>query len=452
VTDSPAPAPGSSADAGSGVSANLSPLHQVHLDAGASFTDFAGWQMPVRYSSDLAEHHAVRTAAGLFDLSHMAIIIVQGPEAAAALDYALSARISAIAVGQAKYSLLLTRDGGIVDDLVVYRTHENRFGIVANAANRFEAAGALAVRAAEFDATVVDESEQLALIAIQGPASLGILERAPGFELPVAVGDLGYYWSTLGSYLGDEVLVGRTGYTGEDGFEIYLKARYAAALWNSLISTGAGDGLIPAGLASRDTLRLEAGMPLYGHELGLGTFPVQAGLGRVVDLGKEGDFVGRAAVEAGPPEGARVLVGLRSEGRRAGRAGYAVLDATGAQVGEVTSGALSPTLGYPIAMAYLDPGSAESGTELAIDVRGTSVPAVVVPLPFYKREADKREPDKRQPDKRERGQRERDRDSGPSQAGELRQQTELGQTQLGQTELGQQLGRKNETNQREASK
>lgn len=369
--------------------ATLSPLHRVHVDAGASFTDFAGWQMPVRYTSDLAEHHAVRTAAGLFDLSHMGEIIVMGPEAAAALDYALSGKISAIAIGQAKYSLLLTREGGIVDDLVVYRTHENRFGIVVNASNRFEAAGALAARAAEFDATVVDESEQLALIAIQGPAALGILERVPGFELPTPVGELKYYWSVLGEYLGDEVLVGRTGYTGEDGFEIYLRVANAATLWNSLITTGSGDGLIPAGLASRDTLRLEAGMPLYGHELSLDTFPVQAGLGRVVNLTKEGDFVGRAAVEAGPPEGARVLVGLRSEGKRAGRAGYAVVDAAGTPLGEVTSGALSPTLGVPVAMAYVDAGSAEPGTELFIDVRGTRIPATVVPIPFYKREASK---------------------------------------------------------------
>ncbi|CAN5249983.1 glycine cleavage system aminomethyltransferase GcvT [soil metagenome] len=381
MTDSPA-APAQPACTGI-----HSPIHQVHLDAGASFTDFAGWQMPVRYTSDLAEHHAVRTAAGLFDLSHMGEIIVTGPEAAAALDYALSAKISAIAIGQAKYSLLLSREGGIVDDLVVYRTHENRYGIVVNAANRFSAAGALAARAAGFDATVVDESEQLALIAIQGPKSREILERVEGLDLPSPVGELRYYWSALGEYLGDEVLVGRTGYTGEDGFELYLRVRNAETLWNALMAAGSADGLIPAGLASRDTLRLEAGMPLYGHELSLDTFPVQAGLGRVVDLSKPGDFVGRAAVEAGPPAGARLLFGLRSEGRRAGRAGYAVVDAAGAPLGEVTSGALSPTLGVPVALAYLDPGAAEPGRELFIDVRGTRIPATVVPVPFYKRQA-----------------------------------------------------------------
>jgi aminomethyltransferase len=359
----------------------------VHVDAGASFTDFAGWQMPVRYSSDLAEHHAIRTAAGLFDLSHMAEIIVTGDEAAAALDYALAGKLSAIAVGQAKYSLLLSPDGGIIDDVVVYRTHENRFGVVANASNRYPVAGALAVRAADFDATVVDESDSVALIAVQGPRALEIVERLASLDVPVRPRDLKYYWSSIGTYEGEETMVGRTGYTGEDGFELYVRRGYAEALWNELMSVGAPLGLQPAGLASRDTLRLEAGMPLYGHELSLDTFPVQAGLGRVVNLTKEGDFVGRAAIEAGAPEGARMLVGLRSDGKRAGRAGYAVLDAQGVEVGEITSGALSPTLGYPIAMAYVDAGVTATGTELFIDVRGSRVAASVVPLPFYKREA-----------------------------------------------------------------
>ena len=364
----------------------FSPLHEVHVAAGASFTDFAGWQMPVRYSSDLAEHHAVRSGAALFDLSHMAEIIVAGPDAAAALDFALAGKISAIKIGQAKYSLLLSREGGIIDDVVVYRTHENRFGVVANAGNRFQAAGALAARASEFDATVVDESDQLALIAVQGPKALDVLLTVPELQLELPATELRYYWSTLGTYRGHEVMVGRTGYTGEDGFELYIANANAAQLWADLIAGGTEHGIVPAGLASRDTLRLEAGMPLYGHELGLETFPVQAGLGRVVNLTKEGDFVGRAAVEAGPAEGARVLVGLAAEGKRAGRADYAVVDADGTEVGIVTSGALSPTLGHPIAMAYVDPAVSEVGTPLFLDVRGTKVPASVIPLPFYKRE------------------------------------------------------------------
>lgn len=363
----------------------LSPLHQVHVDAGASFTDFAGWQMPVRYSSDLAEHHAVRSSAALFDLSHMAEILVTGPGAAAALDYALAGKISAIGIGQAKYSLLLSPEGGIIDDLVVYRTHENRYGVVANASNRFEAAGALAARAADFDVTVFDESDGLALIAVQGPSSLAIMEKLGHLETVKPVRDLAYYWSTMGTYRGNEILVGRTGYTGEDGFELYIRAEFATELWRDLMAAGEEFGIVPAGLASRDTLRLEAGMPLYGHELGLDTFPSQAGLGRVVNLKKEGDFVGREAIEAGAPEDARKLVGLVSEGKRAGRAGYAVFSADDREVGVITSGALSPTLGYPIAMAYVDPAEIEAETPLFIDVRGTRVAASVTPLPFYKR-------------------------------------------------------------------
>jgi aminomethyltransferase len=183
------------------------------------------------------------------------------------------------------------------------------------------------------------------------------------------------------------VLVARTGYTGEDGFEFYLAPDRAPELWEALIETGGGSGLVPAGLAARDTLRLEAGMPLYGHELNASTFPVQAGLGKVVALTKEGDFVGRAAVEEGPAPDARVLAGLVAEGKRAGRAGYPIVLPDGAQiVGEVTSGALSPTLGVPISMAYVDPDYAAVGTALHLDVRGTRVPASVVALPFYKRE------------------------------------------------------------------
>jgi aminomethyltransferase len=374
-----------------------SPLHAQHVAAGASFTDFAGWQMPVRYSSDLAEHHAVRTAAGLFDLSHMAEIVLLGPEAADALDYALAGRISAIAIGQAKYSLLLGRDGGIVDDLVAYRTGEDRFLIVANASNRAVVVEELRARCSLFETDVFDESDDIALIAVQGPRSYEILSQVPGVQVD-GLADLRYYRSTPGTYKpvpGEreqhELLVARTGYTGEDGFELYVAPDGAPLLWDAILETGSGSGLVPAGLASRDTLRLEAGMPLYGHELGLTTSPAQAGLSRVVNFTKEGDFVGRAATEAGTPAGSRVLVGLVSEGKRAGRAGYEVFDSSVTErvegaVGIITSGALSPTLGYPIAMAYVDAASASEGTPLFIDVRGTRIPASVVALPFYKRE------------------------------------------------------------------
>lgn len=358
----------------------LSPLNGIHVDAGASFTDFAGWQMPVRYSSDLAEHHAVRTAAGIFDLSHMGEILVLGPQAAEALDYALAGKLSAIAIGQAKYSLLLSPDGGIIDDLVVYRTGEDRFLVVANASNRHVVARELLERAVSFDCEVFDESDDIALIAVQGPRSFEILGEVVGLDIP-ALAHLKYYWSTPGHFGEHELLVARTGYTGEDGYELYVAPDAAAALWTAIAETGAGSGLVPAGLASRDTLRLEAGMPLYGHELGLDTRPVQAGLGRVPNLSK--DFVGKDALQ--PPEGARVLVGLKADGKRAGRADYLVYSGE-TEVGVITSGALSPTLGYPIAMAYVDPGVSAPGTELQIDVRGSRVAASVVQLPFYKRE------------------------------------------------------------------
>jgi aminomethyltransferase len=362
-----------------------SPLHDIHVAAGAAFTDFAGWQMPVRYSSDLAEHAAVRTAAGLFDLSHMAEILVVGPQAGEALDYALAGKLSAIEEGQAKYSLLLSPQGGILDDLVVYRTGADRYLVVANASNREVAAAALRERAAGFEVLVEDESDDIALIALQGPKAEEILRNVDGFDLP-GLDDLKYYRAIPCDFRGHNVLVARTGYTGEDGFEFYVAPDAAPALWEAIFETGAGSGLVPAGLAARDTLRLEAGMPLYGHELGVDTFPVQAGLGRVVALKtKEGDFVGRAAVEEGPPEDAKVLVGLVSEGKRAGRAEYEVLNSEGV-VGAVTSGALSPTLGYPIAMAYVDAALSGAGTEVDIDVRGTRVGATVTPLPFYKKE------------------------------------------------------------------
>jgi aminomethyltransferase len=374
-----------------------SPLHAVHVAAGASFTDFAGWQMPVRYSSDLAEHHAVRTSAGLFDLSHMAEIAVEGPQSAAALDYALAGRLSALAIGQAKYSLLLTPGGGIVDDVVVYRLDDDRFLVVANASNRAVVVDELTRRSAAFDATVADESDATALIAVQGPHSRGILELVSGLDTGTPLEALRYYRIVRARFAGHPILIARTGYTGEDGFELYVPADIATGLWTAISEAGAGTGLVPAGLASRDTLRLEAGMPLYGHELGPDTFPAQAGLGRVVNLSKDTDFVGRRASEHGPDAVAHVLVGLASEGRRAGRAGYpvyasadsaAVMDALEGAVdpaGVVTSGALSPTLGHPIAMAYVDPAVARPGTIVYIDVRGTRIPATVVPLPFYKR-------------------------------------------------------------------
>lgn len=374
-------------------SPRYSPLNALHEELGASFTDFAGWQMPVRYDSDLAEHHAVRTSAGIFDISHMAEIAVHGPEAGAFLDYALAGKLSAIKLGQAKYSLLLNEDGGIIDDLVVYRLGETRFLVVANAGNRFAAVDALTARVGAFDVAVIDESDATSLIAVQGPASLDILLHTVGLSLAEeahtrpesTLETLKYYYSLPAVFLGHPLLIGRTGYTGEDGFELYIDQSEAAALWIALSEAGEGRGLVPTGLACRDTLRLEAGMPLYGHELGLDTAPVQAGLARVVALTKEGDFFGRGATEHGVSADAPVLVGLVGEGKRAARADYEVFDGD-SRVGVVTSGALSPTLGYPVAMAYVHPSVSALGTVVDVDIRGSRLAYTVTQLPFYRRE------------------------------------------------------------------
>lgn len=364
----------------------FTPLRERHEALGASFTDFGGWQMPVRYTSDLAEHHAVRQAAGIFDISHMAEFTVRGGDAGAFLDYALAGRLSALAVGKAKYSLLLTPEGGIVDDVIVYRLADDDYLIISNAGNRDAVRGALADRVAHSgveQVEVADVSDDYALIAVQGPRAEEILAATAGIgEVSVPWAEQRYYAWASATFAGQPLLLARTGYTGEDGFELLVPAAHAAALWDAVLAAGTPLGLVPAGLAARDTLRLEAGMPLYGHELSLDTSPAQAGLGRVVVAAKE-RFVGKDA--PAPAADARVLVGLTAEGRRAGRAGYAVVDADGAPLGEITSGALSPTLGHPIAMAYVDPSSAEEGTAVFLDVRGTRIPATVTALPFYRR-------------------------------------------------------------------
>ncbi len=359
------------------------PLEAVHTDLGATFTEFAGWRMPLRYTSEIAEHTAVRTAAGLFDLSHMGEIAVTGPEAGAALDHALVNRPSAIRPGRARYSMICDPRGGIIDDLVVYRLTDERFLVVANAANVAEVAAELTARAGGFDADVTDESDAWALIALQGPAATGILGPLTTADLP----GLRYYAITAAAVAGVEVLLARTGYTGEDGFELYAAPTDAPALWSAISAAGAGHGLVPAGLACRDTLRLEAGMPLFGHELSRDTTPYEAGLGRVVDLAKPGGFVGGEALAAAQARGVdRTLVGLVASGRRSPRAGQDVIDpASGQAVGAVTSGAPSPTLGRPIALAYVPPRLADPGTAVRVDIRGRFTDAEIVALPFYSR-------------------------------------------------------------------
>ncbi|WP_433274796.1 glycine cleavage system aminomethyltransferase GcvT [Actinosynnema sp. CS-041913] len=358
------------------------PLHAEHEALGAQFTDFAGWRMPLRYDSELAEHHAVRTSAGLFDLTHMGEIVLAGPEAGRALDHALVGHASAIGVGRARYTMICQADGGVIDDLIVYRTGEQEYLVVANASNAAVVFAALVERAAGFDTTVEDKSVDYALLAVQGPASTEILSGLTATDLAAVK----YYASYPTEVAGRPALLARTGYTGEDGFELFLAPADAPHVWQALLEAGRPHDLKPAGLGCRDTLRLEAGMPLYGNELSAARTPYHANLGRVVKLDKPGDFVGRDALAAVAERGADAkLVGLKTSSRRAPRHGYPVLDASGTVIGEVTSGALSPTLGYSVAMAYVTPGHTGPGTELAVDIRGKQEPVEVVALPFYKR-------------------------------------------------------------------
>ncbi|MFD4901541.1 glycine cleavage system aminomethyltransferase GcvT [Streptomyces sp. NPDC057699] len=363
----------------------LTALDALHRSLGATMTDFAGWDMPLRYASERDEHNAVRTRAGLFDLSHMGEITVTGPQAAAFLSYALVGNIATVGVGRARYTMIVAEDGGILDDLIVYRLADAEYMVVANAGNAQLVLDTLTARVGGFDAEVRDDRDAYALLAVQGPDSPAVLKSVTDADLD----GLKYYAGLPGTVAGVPALIARTGYTGEDGFELFVDPAHAEQLWKALTEAGAPYGLIPCGLSCRDTLRLEAGMPLYGHELTTALTPFDAGLGRVVKFEKEGDFVGREALtaaaeraETAPP---RKLVGLVAQGRRVPRAGYPVV-AGGEVVGEVTSGAPSPTLGKPIAMAYVDAAHAEPGTEgVGVDIRGTHEPYEVVALPFYKR-------------------------------------------------------------------
>ncbi|MGW0808829.1 glycine cleavage system aminomethyltransferase GcvT [Nonomuraea sp. NPDC002799] len=354
------------------------PLRDVHESLGATLTDFAGWLMPLRYGSESAEHKAVREAAGLFDLSHMGEIFLTGPQAAAALDYALVGHLSALTPGRARYTMIVNERGGVLDDLIVYRLGDEEFMVVANASNYEKVGNELKSRSKSFDVVVDDRSDQYALIAVQGPRSQEILATLTDADLA----GLKYYAGLPARVDGRQALIARTGYTGEDGFELFVANADAVPLWHALTAAGAPYGLKPAGLSSRDTLRLEAGMPLYGNELGAELTPFDAGLGRVVKFDKPGDFVGRSALEAVKDDAPRRrLVGLVARTRRVPRHGYPVTK-DGVVVGEVTSGAPSQTLGRPIAMAYVDTG-AETG--LAVDIRGSHEPMDLVELPFYRR-------------------------------------------------------------------
>lgn len=358
------------------------PLYADHQNRGASFTDFGGYQMPLKYDSELGEHRAVRETAGIFDLGHMGEVRITGDDAPAFLDYAFASKMSAMSVSRAKYSFVLTADGGIIDDLITYRLGETEYLTVPNAANIGPIVDALNDRTEGFDVQVTDESDQTSLIAVQGPVAEQILLRLAADSATVE--ELKYFRGVRTTVAGHDALLARTGYTGEDGFEIIVANADAPDLWQRTLDSGEDLGAVPAGLASRDSLRLEAGMPLYGHELTTDLTPFDAGMGKVVSFKKTGDFVGRGPLESVKDETPdKVLVGLKSSGRRAARAGYAVNDSVGDPIGEITSGAPSPTLGYPIAMAYIDSAHSEPGTEVAVDLRGKPTPFEVVVMPFF---------------------------------------------------------------------
>lgn len=358
-----------------------SPLHERHEQLGATFTPFGPWTMPLKYGNELDEHRAVRSAAGLFDLSHMGEIRVSGPQAGEFLDHALISTLSTIPVGKAKYSMITDEEGGILDDLISYRLGDTEFLVVPNAGNTDVVWEQFQQRAEGFDVELANESLETALIAVQGPRAAEIIAELVAGDDELVVRDMKYYSAAPVTVAGYDTLLARTGYTGEDGFELYLPNADAPDLWDALLNAGSSRDLLPAGLAARDSLRLEAGMPLYGQELGRDITPVEAGMG-LAFAKKEAAFVGRDALVG--REATSAIVGLQGRGRRAAREGAEVfLD--GEPVGVVTSGQPSPVLGHPIALARLRPDVTEPGTELEVDIRGKKHPFVIVSTPFYRR-------------------------------------------------------------------
>ena len=359
-----------------GVALRTSPLHDRHVAAGAKLADFSGWSMPIEYAGGgvLAEHAAVRTAVGLFDVSHLGTGTVRGPGAAALVDRTLTNDLSRIGPGQAQYTLCCTDDGGVVDDLIVYLHGPDDVLLIPNAANAATVLGRLSAVAPE-GVRVNNLHAEVAVLAVQGPRSRQVL-AAIGLTA-----DLPYMSFTGGD--GDEVTVCRTGYTGEHGYELLVAADRAGELWDALLAAGESEGIRPCGLGARDTLRTEMGYPLHGHELSTDITPNQARAGWAVGWRKP-EFWGRAALlaekEAGP---ARLLWGLRASGRGIPRPGMAVLGADGSRVGEVTSGTFSPTLRTGIALALLDTAAGlTEGSEVSVDVRGRPQPVEVVRPPF----------------------------------------------------------------------
>ena len=366
-----------------GLDLKKTPMHDWHASHGGRMVEFAGWSMPVQYASITEEHTAVRERAGLFDISHMGRLQFDGPDAEALLDRATTNVVSRLTPGQIHYSLMANDHGGLIDDVLVYRLPEAGFGMVCNASNRSKVLERLAEVGKGLDAGLRDRTEDLAMIAVQGPEAVAIADAL----IDVRLSATDYYHMTAGKALGGvSVLASRTGYTGEDGFEVALRSDRAVEMWEAILEAGRSKGLIPCGLGARDTLRFEAAMPLYGHELGEDINPYEAGVGWAVKLSK-GDFAGKEALEKAKRDPGRSRIGLALECRRIARQGAAVLDSTGEPVGAVTSGTFSPTLQKSLAMALVKPTAASSSSDLFVDIRGKREPARVVALPFYRRAA-----------------------------------------------------------------
>jgi len=363
-------------------------LYSVHRQMGAKMVEFNGWEMPVEYPSAggiMAEHNAVRRGVGIFDVSHMGDIRLAGPEALAAVQHISMNDASRLAVGQAQYSALLYPQGTFVDDVIVHRLGEDEYLLVINAGTREKDFSWVRDNTRQFNCKVEDLSDDFTQIAIQGPKAVNLLQKLTDADLSAVK----FYWVTRGTVCGlKDVLIARTGYTGEDGFEIYVPGDEgtSARVWSEILEAGKEFGVVPCGLGARNTLRLEAKLALYGHEISDTINVWEAGLDRFCKMEKS-DFIGRAALEKTKAEGIRrTLVGLEMIDRGIARDGYRVLDDAGGGIGYVTSGSPAPFLKKNIALAYVPPNLASLGTELKVEIRGQGVKAMVVPTPFYKKQ------------------------------------------------------------------
>jgi aminomethyltransferase len=355
------------------------PLNAIHRASGAKMVDFGGWDMPVQYSGLIDEHNTVRTGVGVFDVSHMGEIEIRGPEAFKLVDYVTTNAVEKLREGQAHYSGLLYEHGGFVDDILVHKVSDTSYFLCVNASNQdkdYEHIKSLNA----FDAEVEFASPKYAQIAIQGPKAPAVAQRLTDTELAA----IKYYWFQDGSFAGFPARIAHTGYTGEDGFEVYVAPEHAVAVWNAIMEAGKPEGIKPAGLGARNTLRLESKMALYGHEIGASISPLEADLSWIVKFDK-GNFVGREALLKQKEKGlSRKLIGFEMRGRGIGRDGYEV-SLAGTAAGWVTSGSPAPTLGKNIGLCYLPIEHSKPGVKIGILIRNQAVEAETVPTPFYKR-------------------------------------------------------------------